>query len=244
MRLFFILTVAVQSYREQKRTYTPYGQHVATSGEFQSYQVSAGRSIHRANTQKQYRFAPPPSSSHSQRGSSGRCKRGPRGYPGKNGQPGPKGEPGVCPSSCKTQDNNTLFSSKTDRAAFAVTLSHDTFNRIGNAVLFDTIVTDSTKSYDSQKGTFTAPISGFYHFSASGTQDDKNMPLHFSIKRGYLDNNNDDVLCSAQSNGKYQTCSCSTTVHLEKGQKVYVSLLKGDLFANRFHYTSFNGFQL
>ncbi|CAG5109450.1 Oidioi.mRNA.OKI2018_I69.chr2.g3984.t1.cds [Oikopleura dioica] len=250
MRLFLFLAVAVQGYRESKRTYTPYGHHVATSGEFQNYQVSAGRSIHRSNTQRQYRFAPTEPSTRQRGSSNGRCKRGPRGLMGKTGPLGPKGDPGVCsPASC-SNSNSVSYSNQQSpedaglKAAFSVTLSGAAFDDIGETVLFDTIVSDATNNYNSQEGTFTAASSGFYHFAAYGTQDDKNKPLHFSIKRGYLNRQFDDVLCSAQSNGSYQTSSCSTTVQLEKGQKVYVQLVKGDLFANRFHYTSFNGFQL
>lgn len=261
--LFIILSLhgaAVGGYsysRRRQNSYTPYGEYIVQSRKYSNKHVNSQRSIHTAAEGKSGGRYPSGSKS------SVKCIRGERGPPGRTGR---SGSDGVCPSECIQPDqpliipefivqsgNNPISkpppvveSQPTgEKAGFAVALSGEAFADIGSVVLFDTHITDNTHNFDFDTGAFTAKVRGMYQFSASGTQSNNNKPLHFTIKRGYMNNDTeDDYLCSAQSNGKYQTCSCQSVVSLEPGQKVYVKLIKGDMYANDYHYTTFSGFQI
>lgn len=239
-----------KSRRKQSQSYTPYGQYIAKSRKYSNKHVNPSRSIHRSTdvSGSTYRSK-----------SAGKCLRGERGPPGR---PGRDGQNGVCPTDCHQPARSIYFPTVTQApvtpqkrdspqregvklAGFAVALSGNAFSAIGRVVLFDTFITDETNNFDFDTGAFTAKITGLYQFSASGTQSNNRKPLHFAMKRGYMKSEQqDDFLCSAQSNGKYQTCSCQSVVKLEVGQKVYVKLIKGDLFANDYHYSTFSGFQI
>lgn len=94
--------------------------------------------------------------------------------------------------------------------------------------------------YDDTTGLFTAPISGFYHFSYWCMSDDDNNPFNIEWKKNGLPYNNGGHPVEARTyengHGGHKQLSASNIIDLEAGDTVALWVSGGT-----FH-TQYNGF--
>ncbi len=110
---------------------------------------------------------------------------------------------------------------------------YESYNTI---IPFQTIVEEEGDSFDGNTGIFTAKIPGVYHFSASLMKYD-NKNLYFRIFK------NDDEICwgyDQDNNDNFNMVTCSATLKLTSGDRVYVKMSDGQLYSGT--YSTFTGF--
>ena len=124
----------------------------------------------------------------------------------------------------------------TRRPMFAVSKATET--GVGD-IIFDEVIQDTAKAYDTNSGVYKVPQSGLYSFSFLAHNDCKD-PYVFVFKNGIKESN-----IYEWNNGDDQACLVTGTswiMDLQKGDEIVLRVTSGSLKASNTAKTAFSGY--
>jgi len=138
--------------------------------------------------------------------------------------------------------SNTITSksvTQTDIPIFRVQLTNGSITGTGD-IDYNSVLYDNTSSYDAATGRFTAPIAGYYFFTAHGISTNGRTIYDFTIDGTRQQINS---LVDAPATG-FAQCNISATLHLTAGQYVSVYQVEGSTYgeSSTSNHNIFSGF--
>ncbi|KAM7324097.1 complement C1q subcomponent subunit A [Alexandromys fortis] len=162
------------------------------------------------------------------------------GKPGNMGFPGPTGPPGSSgPAGPKGVKGNPGNIRDQPRPAFSAIRKNPP--TVGNAVIFDQVITNEEGPYQSNTGRFICAVPGFYYFTFQVTSK---WDLCLFIKSSYQGQARSSLgFCDANSKGLFQVISGGTVLQLQRGDQVWIEKdAKGRIYQGPEVDSIFSGF--
>ncbi|XP_011490031.2 cerebellin-2-like [Oryzias latipes] len=128
----------------------------------------------------------------------------------------------------------------TSQVAFSVALLEQTTWTITGPVAADQtlvykkVLTNIGNAYDTETGVFTAPVKGLYYLRITGV-----VGSSMTLRAGLKKNGEDIFEIKAKDQG---SGSNGAALELEKGDRVYVRLMRGSAIADQSRLSTFTGF--
>jgi C1q-related factor len=117
---------------------------------------------------------------------------------------------------------------------------NETYNSVDTTIPFQFERLNVGGGMNITSGIFTAPKSGIYFFSFTGTKSSPANPLYVFLYH----NSNRVTIAYGYSLSGYFTATLSSTLSLKSGDQISLKLFFGQLHDDTDHYTNFNGMLL